>query len=143
MPGAHGPVPNRSDQRRRRNKPDVALSKAASASPTVVEPPMPDDEWHPMARDWFLSLAASGQRQFYEASDWQTARVWAEVLSRQLHQARPSAQMIAAWSAGATELLTTEGARRRARVELERAAVDEDEAASVTALETYRADVGA
>lgn len=135
-----GPVPERSDQRRRRNKPETPTKSAPAAAAKVVQP-APAESWHPMARDWYVSLSESGQAFFYEASDWQQARVWAEVLSRQLSADRISAQMIAAWSAGATELLTTEGARRRARVELERASVDEDEEASVTAIAGYLATV--
>lgn len=137
-----GPVPVRSDQRRRRNKPAGGSVTKAKAAPL---PPVPaaDESWHPLAAEWFEALGKSGQARFYEPSDWAMAKVWATVLSRQLEASRISAQMIAAWSAGATELLTTEGARRRARVELERAASDEDEDASVTALDRYRAEVGA
>ncbi len=40
-----------------------------------------------------------------------------------------------------TELLTTEGARRRARIELERA-VKPEKPASVTIMEAYRRDAG-
>lgn len=140
--GARGPVPKRSDQRRRTNQPDDGPITSAIGS-AVVATPEPDESWHQMARDWFASLAESGQSAFYEPSDWQTARIWAEVLSRQLQSSRISAQMIAAWSAGATELLTTEGARRRGRLELERHTEDDDEAASVTALERYREQLGA
>ncbi|MFL1444044.1 phage terminase small subunit [Nocardiopsis protaetiae] len=133
-----GPVPKRSDQRRRRNKPAGGdVTKAPSrGSPSAPEA---DPGWHPIARDWFSSLAESGQAQFYEPSDWATARVWAELLSRQLESGRPSAQMIASWSAGATELLTTEGARRRARVELDKVpVVDEAAAAKVARMDAYR-----
>jgi hypothetical protein len=49
--------------------------------------------------------------------------------------------MIAAWAGAATELLTTEGARRRARVELEAPDVDEDEVAADAAMVTYLAAV--
>jgi hypothetical protein len=74
-----------------------------------------------MARDLFVSLGESGQSDYYQASDWQMARVWTQLLSIQLNAgARPSAQMIAAWSAGMTTLLATEGDRRRLRLELER-----------------------
>jgi hypothetical protein len=97
-----------------------------------------------MASDWFNSLKTSGQAAFYQPSDWQTARVWAEVLSRQLLAEKMSAVMVQAWAASATELLTTEGSRRRGRLELERSArVDVDEDASVTALADYVSRVGA
>lgn len=144
--GERGPVPKRSDQRRRRNKPDGDVTVGFGRRPYGETPvmPAPDEGWHELAVGWFRSLGESGQSEFYEASDWATARIWAEVLSRQLTAGRISAQMIAAWAAGATELLTTEGARRRARIELERSGVsDPDEEASVTALDRYRAELGA
>lgn len=77
--------------------------------------------WHPLARDWYRSLASSAQSQFYEASDWATARVLAALLSRALSSGKVTAALVERWQIGATELLTTEGARRRARVELQRA----------------------
>lgn len=115
-----GPIPKRSDQRRRVNRPEIAVDVAESFADRAVAPSA-DGGWHPLARDWFESLGESGQSAFYEASDWQTARVYAELLSRQLYSDRINSQIITAWSAGATELLTTEGARRRMRIELERA----------------------
>lgn len=124
------------------NKPEGGPITTAAAASVVVAIEA-DALWHPMAADWFRSLRESGQSAFYEPSDWQTARVWAELLSRQLLAGRPSSQMIAAWAAGATELLTTEGARRRGRLELERGAGDADEEASVTALDGYRDRFGA
>jgi TPR repeat protein len=98
-----------------------------------------DESWHPLARDWYRSLASSAQCQFYEASDWATAKILAELLSKALASGKVTAALIERWQVGATELLTTEGARRRARVELERAAEDGEEAgADVSELEQYR-----
>lgn len=133
-----GPIPKRSDQRRRRNQSDIPVVSAPGAA--VVHKPAPGGSWDPAATRWYESLAESGQAHFYEPSDWAQAWVWAEFLSRALRQGeRPSSQLIAAWSAGATELLTTEGARRRLRMELERAkSADEDEDAAVAALDDYR-----
>lgn len=133
-----GPIPKRSDQRRRRNKENGSVTKAAGGA-HVSGTPEADPDWHPIAREWFESLGASGQSQFYEPSDWATARVWAHLLSVTLESGRPSAQMIASWSGGATELLTTEGARRRARVELEQQAEEDPAAAAkVTKMAAYR-----
>lgn len=117
-PGSGGPVPKRSTQRRRTNKPDVPIIHAPATAAAVA--PAPDDLWHPLAREWFAALGRSGQSQFFEASDWAQAKVWAHLLSVELLKEKPSAMMIAAWSSGAAELLTTEGARRRMRIELER-----------------------
>lgn len=135
-----GPVPKRSDQRRRRNKPDGApLAKGAAGKRPAR--PEPDDGWHPIAVAWFLSLGESGQAQFYEASDWQTARYVAEAMSRNLAaNGRFSGQLFQAVMSAMTELLTTEGARRRARIELERG--ETPVPASITALERYRRAAG-
>lgn len=138
-----GPIPNRSDQRRRRNQPEGGITHASGAVEVVA--PEPDPGWHSIARDWFTSLAISGQAEFYQPSDWQVARVWAEVLSRQLMSEKMSAVMVQAWASSASELLTTEGARRRGRLELERVVKvsDPDEDAADEAMNVYHAQFGA
>jgi hypothetical protein len=114
----------------------------------MVDEGLPNGEeegWHPLARDWYRSLAESAQSQFYEPSDWQTARVLAELLSRSLRSGRVTAALVERWQVGATELLTTEGARRRARLELERTTEQDgaQEAADVSELDLYRRRRGA
>lgn len=138
-----GPIPKRSDQRRRMNKPEGGISSAPSAA--VVAVPEPSPMWHATARAWYESLGQSGQTVYYQPSDWMVAYVWAEVLSQQLVADRMSAVMIQAWSSSASELLTTEGSRRRARLELERVGVqvDPDDAAADEALNVYHAQFGA
>lgn len=111
-----GPVPKRSDQRRRRNATDPVSSIARGAA---VDAPPADENWHPIAKRWYESLGQSGQSVFYEASDWAHAEFVAEAMSRNLNAGRFSAQLFAAVLSGMTELLTTEGARRRARLEIE------------------------
>lgn len=132
-----GPVPKRSDQRRRRNKPVTPITSAPGAASVPV--PEADPGWSPPARRWYESLAVSGQSVWYQPSDWAQAAVLTEVLDRALAQgARPSARLIAVWAAGAAELLSSEGARRRVRVELERGQVDQDAESAVAALDVYR-----
>lgn len=175
-----GPVPNPSDQRRRRNKTGwidrvqtprrpVApgepprAGKGATASAwreyarslghtvpasaargeiiaMVDEGFSLDHGWHELARDWYRSLADSAQSVYYEPSDWQTARVLAELLSRALRSNKVTASLIERWQSGATELLTTEGARRRMRMEIERppATGEEADADVVSELDEYR-----
>jgi hypothetical protein len=99
--------------------------------------------WHPVAREWYESLAGSAQNVFYEPSDWATARVAASILSQALRSleagARGTGTLLERWQMLSTELLTTEGARRRARVEIERAAAETDtEAADVEDLDVWR-----
>src|SRR5690625_4734306 len=142
-PGSGGPVPKRSDQRRRRNKAEEG--QEVRHSPAGPAPSMPDadPDWHPAAARWYASLAESGQSVYYEASDWAQAFYVAEAMSRNLNSGKFSAQLFQAVSGAMTELLTTEGARRRARLELQREGpVDEDEEASVTALADYKKQLG-
>lgn len=135
--GNSGPIPKRSDQRRRNNKPTVAIDTAPGA--TNVEIPDADPDWIPAARRWYESLAESGQSVFYQPSDWATAWVWAELLNGVLDGGKPSAMMISAWASGATDLLVTEGSRRRMRLELAKAkAGDPDLDSAVTDLDAMR-----
>lgn len=178
-----GPVPTRSDQRRRRNKDQRVDKVPAGRANTRVpqEPPrtgrgatidawrayarhlgiaVPDDatrsaiialvdsgtrfdaRWHPAAKAWYESLADSGQSKFYEPSDWQTARIAAEILTRALAGGRGTVTLFERWQVQATELLTTEGARRRVRMELERPGDGEEEGADVTDLSEWRDRLG-
>ncbi|MCU1500572.1 MAG: hypothetical protein JWM47_4525 [Acidimicrobiales bacterium] len=148
--GQRGPVPKRSTERRRRNKesetqtvkpPAPAAGKSKTTADGQVKRPAAARHWHPIAKAWYTSLAESGQSQFYEPSDWQAARYVAEVMSKQL-KAKPSAQLFAAiWSA-MTDLLTTEAARRRVRMEIERPPAGDETPAGVTALDEYRQRLG-
>jgi hypothetical protein len=138
--GAHGPIPKRSEERRRRNKGDGPELKQAPAGPPedLPELPEPDPNWHAIATDWYLSLRESGQAAFYEPSDWAMARYAAELMSRGLSSDRPpNGQYVAALNSVMTSLLTTEGDRRRARMELERKPSG-PKLASVSPLDAYR-----
>jgi hypothetical protein len=138
--GARGPVGKRSDQRhghRTKAEKEAVTKVPVAGGPLPAEEP--DEEWHPIAQRWFRSLGESGQRVFYEASDWATARYVAEAMSRNLDAGRFSAQLFAAVLSGMSSLLATEGDRRRMRIELERATqVDADEEAAVAALDEWR-----
>lgn len=116
VPGKGGPVPKRDAERRRRNKVDIDKVEITGE----VEAPDVDPDWHPIAKDWYVSLGKSGQSRYFEPSDWSAARYVAEVMTRNLGGFKFSAQLFAAvWSAMA-DLLTTEGARRRVRMEVDR-----------------------
>ena len=138
--GARGPVGKRSEERRRRNKPDgPELVQALSGPPSDLPAlPEPDGTWHDIAVDWYLSLRESGQAAFYQASDWATARYAAELMSRLLNSDRaPNGQLVAALNSVMGSLLTTEGDRRRARIELERQPTG-PKLAVVSPLDSYR-----
>jgi hypothetical protein len=85
--------------------------------------------------EWYLSLTESAQRAWFEASDWATARLWCDLMSAQWP---PPAALVGKFASVAAELMTTEGARRRLRIELARKAPTDPEAeqgdATVTSL---------
>jgi hypothetical protein len=136
--GTRGPVPKRSTERRRRNK-ETQVETVTLTGAGPVEVPPADEAWHPIAKDWYLSLAKSGQSKYYEPSDWQAARYVAEVMTKNLKAKRFSAQLMASVWAAMTDLLTTEADRRRVRMEIERPdGEDTKQPAGVTAIGEYR-----
>lgn len=130
--GVRGPVPKRDSQRRRLNPP--AGGPAEKGQHVLCEPPKGNTKWHPVARRWFDALAVSGQSYYYQASDWATAELLAEEMSRCLRPQyvgldsedrpvlyeRPLGNSLSAILKGAQALMATEGDRRRLRIELER-----------------------
>jgi len=131
-----GPVPKRAEERRRRNV--VPGLTKGQAGPRPVPPGVPAG-WHQIARRWYNSLKTSGQSEFYEASDWAAAQLIGEAMSRWLQGTsddKMPAQLFAAIMQGMSELLTTEGARRRMKLELQR--VPEVKPASLAIMEQYR-----
>ena len=115
-------------------------------------------DWHPRVKDWWESLAESGQATYYEPSDWATAAIVAESMSRDLKprvvgvnlegvpvkaKVPMSGASLSAYLRAMTALMVTEGDRRRAGLEIERAGrTDTEEAASVEWLDAARARRG-
>lgn len=135
-----GPMPKRSEERTRRNKPEneggVPLSKGERVPHRI---PPADANWHPRAKQWYRSMSRSGMRDYYEVSDYEYARILCDALTE--YYKRPTAMMLATILQGMTSLGVTEGERRRMRIELE----DPKEAetsASLVAIDTYRAQLG-
>lgn len=121
--GTRGPIPKRAAQRlghmTRAERGDI---QSVKVSGPVKVPPM-DRSWHRIAKDWYRSLSESGQSQHFEPSDWQAARMVAAEMSRMLEADFPSPTLFKAiWSA-MDALLTTEGARRRVKLEVDRRAL--------------------
>lgn len=134
-----GPPPKRDAERRRRNKKAVETTTVdlAELASQPVDVPVAPEEWHPIASQWFDSLARSGQAVFYEPSDWATALMLGEALSRELnpqplviqgiegatvemHELPIKGASLNAILKGMTALMVTEGDRRRLSIELER-----------------------
>ena len=140
--GARGPIGKRSEERmgHRSKEEKDSVTKAPSGPPAdLPELPGADPLWHPIAADWYLSLRESGQAAFYQPSDWAVARYAADLMSKVLLSERgPNGQLVAALNSVMSSLLTTEGDRRRARMELERKKPSELRLASVSPLDSYR-----
>lgn len=109
-----GPPPKRSDQRRRRNKVDVdkAVPDGLERAPKLT------GKHSAAARRFWEALSQSGQAQFFEPSDWAAAEL--VVLAIDEFRRNPSGSMLSSISSMMSNLLVTEGDRRRLRLELER-----------------------
>jgi hypothetical protein len=114
-----GPVPNRSDQRVRRNIPEIPIDKITVIGPVKV-PDLKVANPHPLVIDLFESMKTSGQSKYYEDSDWAHAQVTFHFLNDLLRSSRPSAMLLSTVSSMMTALLLTEGDRRKVRIEVER-----------------------
>jgi hypothetical protein len=135
--GTRGPIPKRqAEQMGHRTKAEKSAVETVAASGQVAIPSA-DPNWHDIAVDWFDSLKASGQAQFFEPSDWAAARYVAEVMTKNLNAGKFSAQLFASVWTAMSELLTTEGARRRVRVEVHRQSEPEIPE-GVAAIDAYR-----
>lgn len=119
-----GPVPKRSDQVRRTNNKGQE-TKVYVEGPVLI--PEPNPRWHKAARQLWDSLPESGQSRFYEPSDWALAYVLMEDLSSYLRSRSKPGVKLSAILSGLTNLLVTEGDRRRVRMEIERASHGDDQ----------------
>ena len=117
--GARGPVPKRSEERVRRNKPEVPVDKIEVIGP-VETPELNFPDPHPLTVDLYASLSQSAQSRFYELSDYQMARAILHFFDIEVKKGKASAQMVQTVFSQLTDLLLTEGARRRVRLEVER-----------------------
>ena len=139
--GSRGPAPKRAAARIRRNKDTPQPNTVATSG--SVKPPPASGTWHPQARRWYRSLGKSGQSRYFEPSDWEFARLQAELLSLELRRFRPRATMISIIFAAMRGLGVTEGDRRRMSIEIERRADDvpEDDD-KVAVMDRYRRSLG-
>ena len=136
--GYRGPVGKRSEERQRKNAPDIPLVKVdvANVLQASVVMPEPNEKWHPVAERWYRSLSESAQCIFFEPSDWAVAYMTAESISRDmkpqvvgineetgepvLAKVPLKGASLSAYTKIFGALLMTEGDRRRASVEITR-----------------------
>jgi len=133
--GARGPIPKRSQERRRRNTEGGAVEQVEVGGMVVEAPELPEG-CSELSRELFEALESSGQAQFFEPSDWWLAKLMTVAVDDYL-DGRKSATKLAEIRALATELMMSEGQRRRLRLELIR---DDPvgEPAEVTAINEYK-----
>jgi hypothetical protein len=106
----------------------IAIAKGTSRR-NGIPVPAANPDWHPQARSWFNSLARSGQSDFYEASDWATAVVCAQLYDHYLRSYKVS--LLPQFLRLSERLGVTIIDRKRNRIELdepETTDVDEDAA---------------
>lgn len=129
MAGTRGPIGKRDEERVRRNKPDQETA-TVTAIGVVRTPEMGDlshmGETHQLITEMYESIKQSAAVQFYEPTDWQFARLTLFTLNQELiaaqHSGRPvGAMKLTAINQMLSSLLLTEGDRRRARIEIDRA----------------------
>jgi hypothetical protein len=113
---------------------DAAVVAATLAADDTYQPKDADPRWHPIAKQVWSSLGESHQRAFYEPSDWATAWLVCETISREfglkvvgfnpvtgqpvMAEVAPTGASLAAILKGLSGLLVTQGDRLRAGLEL-------------------------
>lgn len=150
MPGLTGPPAKRTAERRRRNKTTesgasnavetVVVSHEMLEDPYLIDAPAPNPDWHPLAMQAYWAARTSAVREYMEPTDWSALFITLEQLSRWLQpqatiiQAGPNAGdvvhevlpmpggVLTAIMKSLGDLLFTEGARRKVRMEVERQA---------------------
>jgi hypothetical protein len=118
----------------------LSVSKGASRAREV---PIPDanPSWLPAARSWFRSLALSGQSEFYEASDWSTAVLAAQIYDMFLRSHH--ANLLPSFERLSARLGVTVADRKRNRIELNEPDVsDVDEEAADQAVVDWHGRLG-
>lgn len=130
--GQRGPIGKRDEERVRRNIPENPTETVQMIG-TVKIPELGDvshlGETHPLIEEMYESIKQSAAVKYYEPTDWQFARMTLYVLNQELiaaqHYGKPvGAMKLTAINQMLSALLLTEGDRRRARLEIERAPTD-------------------
>lgn len=138
------PVPPKRDEHRRRtNTPDA--DHAPRVVDTKLGPEIPEElgiEEGSIGALWYESLRTSGQAIYYTESDWSTA--WFLALAMNDFRETGNGQILTAVLRGMGQLMTTEGERRKVRLELDAVRTGNDDVAdpTVAILADYRAQLG-
>ncbi len=115
-----GPAPKREDERIRRNENVVPLTTVPMVG-IVQVPDLLVPEPHELVTSLWESLKDSGQARYYEPSDWAYAQLTMHVIDGMLKSSRGvSSLILSEVNKMMSNLLVTEGDRRRVRMEVAR-----------------------
>lgn len=138
-----GPIPKRTEERRRRNTTTETGMPLETEKVEVDEGPVDplpiNEQWHDDAKEFYQACIDSVQSRFYEPSDWAALKMACEAQSRMLidqpvnigTKEDPEIEMQPVPIKGADLnaltklwglLLVTEGDRRQKRLEIQRSA---------------------
>jgi len=121
-----GPVPKRDSERIRRNKPDVPMA-TIHAIGAVKVPELDLEDPHSIVVELWQGMVDSAQSKYFEPSDWAFARMTLHFANQQIQKGgRVNGQVLATVASMLSNLLVTEGDRRKVRVEVERTEVREN-----------------
>ena len=130
--GTRGPIGKRDEERIRRNIPENP-TETISVIGNVEIQELGDishlGETHPIVVEMYDAMRNSASVKFFEPTDWVYARLTLHTLNAELiyakHNGKPvGAMKLTAITQMLSSLLFTEGDRRRARIEIERAPHD-------------------
>lgn len=138
--GERGPIPKRSDEKVRRNVEEFPVEKVHVVG--IVEPPelgLAEPVSH-LIVDLYESYKDSAQARYYEPSDWHYIRMTLSLLNEQLLSPVKNGQIIASLYSALSNVLTTEGDRRRVRMEVERSSSTAPSESNVTSISDVLAE---
>ena len=138
-PKPRGPVPKRSEDRRRANKPESQGSAVTAFGEAGERPEALGFEAHSIIERLWDVLAVSAEAKFYSAADWERVRLELWFGNTILTGDKVGAMAWATFQSGLSELLISPADKRRAGIELKPPVADPDEEAAVVQLAQYQA----
>lgn len=121
VPGRGGRVPKKVDQKHgHRTKAEKAAVETVSAIGNVDAGSLIVQDPHPIVSELWEAAQNSAQRSFFERSDWAMLNLTLYELDRYLKGSKRNGQILSALYSALGELLFSEGARRRVRIEIDR-----------------------
>ena len=139
-PNPPGRAPKPESQRRRRNTPKsygaAEPTIAPAAAPAVRE--LGIDSPHPFVAAMWSTVQTSCEATFYSEADWQRLRLELWFANRTMAGGPPTARAWQVIQSGFNEMLLSPAVKRRAGIEVKRAAGDADVVAADEIVGRYK-----